>query len=148
MIKEALKAVKTALQEIEELRYAGEDWGQLDYFTQKPVKFPCALVDVEEVAYSDNALRRQQSAATLMVRVADSRMFNGSFQSPPSETEFAMFDLLQRIAHALHGLSGPTFSPFVRTGLVRARRDDTIREFRLSFRFAFTDRGNYKHSQK
>lgn len=141
MIKDALKAVKTALQEIKELRYTGEDWGQLDYFTQKPVKFPCALVDVEEVDYSNNAPRRQQGVAALTIRVADTRIFNGSFQSPPSETEFSTFDLLQRIANALHGLSGETFSPLVRTGVVRARRDDSVREFRLSFRFAFTDPG-------
>lgn len=139
MIKEALKAVKTALQNIKELRYSGEDWGQLDYFAQKPVKFPCALVDIEEVEYSNNAPRAQQGIAGLTVRVADSRMFNGSFQAPPSETEFATFDLLQTITAALHGLSGPTFSPLVRTGIVRARRDDSIREFRISFQFAFTD---------
>lgn len=140
MIKEALKAVKTALQEIPELRYTGEDWGQLDYFAQKPVKFPCALVDLEEVDYTDNAPRRQQAIASLTVRVADSQVVSGSFQSPSTGREFALFDLLQRVAEALHGLSGETFSPLVRTGLVRARRDDTIREFRLSFRFAFTDR--------
>ncbi len=139
MIKEALKAVKTALQEIPELRYTGEDWGQLDYFAQKPVKFPCALVDLEEVDYTDNASRRQQAIASLTVRVADSQVVSGSFQSPSTGREFALFDLLQRIAEALHGLSGETFSPLVRTGLVRARRDDSVREFRLSFRFAFTD---------
>lgn len=139
MIKDALRAVKSALQEIEELRYSGEDWGQLDYFTQKPVKYPCALVDVEEVDYSNNAGRGQQGIATLTVRVADCRMFNGSFQAPPSETEFAAFDLLQTITTALHGLSGDTFSPLVRTGIVRARRDDNIREFRITFQFAFTD---------
>lgn len=141
MIKEALQAVKTALQNIKELRYSGEDWGQLDYFAQKPVKFPCALVDIEEVGYANVSRNGQQGTASLTVRVADSRVFNGSFQSPPSDTEFAVFDLLQTIANALHGLSGPTFSPLVRTGLVRARRDDSIREFRISFQFAFTDPG-------
>lgn len=140
MIKEALKAVKTALQQIEPLRYSAEDWGQLDYFAQKPVKFPCALVDVEEVRYSNNATRSQQGIAELTVRLADSRMFNGSFQSPPNDAEFAIFDLLQAVVNALHGLSGETFSPLVRTGTIRARRDDSIREFRISFQFAFTDR--------
>lgn len=140
MIKDALKAVKEALQGVKELRYAGEDWGQLDYFTQKPVKFPAALVDVEEVSYSNNAGRGQQGIASLTVRVADSQVVNGSFQAPATEREFSTFDLLQAITAALHGLSGPTFSPLVRVGIVRARRDDSIREFRMSFQFAFTDR--------
>lgn len=139
MLKNVMKAVKEALQQVPELRYAGEDWGQLDYFRQSPVKFPCALVDVEAVDYSDNGARYQQGIGSLTVRVADSRMFNGSFQAPPSDTEFAAFDLLQSVYKALQGLSGETFSPLTRTKLVRARRDDSIREFRLSFDFAFTD---------
>ena len=139
MLKDVLTAVKTALQGVSGLRYAGEDWGQIDYFRQSPVKFPCALVDVETVDYSDNGPRYQQGVGSLTVRVADSRMFNGSFQSPPSEHEFEVFDLLQSVYKALQGLSGDTFSPLTRTKLIRARRDDSIREFRLSFDFAFTD---------
>lgn len=139
MIKDVLMAVKTALQGVPGLRYAGEDWGQIDYFRQSPVKFPCALVDVEEVSFSNNGLQGQQGVGQLTVRVADSRVFNGSFQAPPSEKEFEMFDLLTEVTAALHGLSGETFSPLTRSQLVRARRDDSMREFRISFSFAFTD---------
>ena len=139
MIKDVLIAVKTALQGVSELRYAGEDWGQIDYFRKPPVKFPCALIDVEEVDYSDDAPRYQQGDGLLTIRVADIRMVNDSFQSPPSKHEFGIFDLLQSVYKALQGLSGDTFSPLTRTKLFRARRDDSIREYRLLFKFSFTD---------
>lgn len=139
MIKDALIAVKTALQNVSALRYSGEDWGQLDYFRQVPVRFPCALVEIEQVTYSDNSRRCQQGVALLTVRIADNRIFNGSFQSPASEEEFAIYDLLQTIYATLQGLSGTTFSPLTRRNLIRVRRDDSIREFRMSFEFAFTD---------
>lgn len=139
MLKNVLQSVKSALQGIPEIRYAAEDWGQLDYFNQPPVRFPCVLVDVEEVSYSDNGRNCQQGAASMTVRVADNRIFNGSFHTPPSEAEFGMFDLLQKVYKALQGLSGPSFSPLTRSRCVRARRDDGIREFRISFDFAFTD---------
>lgn len=103
------------------------------------MRFPCVLLDAEEVRYSDSGRGFQQGEASLTVRVADNRVFNGSFQAPASQTEFAMFDLLQAVYKALQGLSGPGFSPLTRSRCVRARRDDGIREFRMSFDFAFTD---------
>ena len=125
MIKDTLTAVKEALKTVPDLRYTAEDWGQLDFFNQPPVRFPCVLLDAEEVRYSDSGRGFQQGEASLTVRVADNRVFNGSFQAPASQAEFAMFDLLQAVYQALQG--------------VRARRDDGIREFRMSFDFAFTD---------
>jgi hypothetical protein len=139
MIKETLTAAKEALKSIPSLRYTAEDWGQLDSFNQPPVRFPCVLLDVEEIRYSDNGRGSQQGEASLTVRVADNRAVNGSFQAPPSTSEFAMFDLLQAVYKALQGLSGPGFSPLTRRHTVRVRREDGIREFRTSFDFAFTD---------
>lgn len=139
MVKDALKAVKTALSQVKGLRYVAEDWGQLDYFKQPPAKFPCALVDIEVIDYTDNAPRVQQAAGELTVRIADSRSFNGSFTAPPSENEFMLFDLLQEVYLALQNLSGPAFTPLSRLRTVRARRDDGLREFQMTFRFGFTD---------
>lgn len=50
-----------------------------------------------------------------------------------------MCDLLQTVYATLQGLRGTTFSPLTRKNLIRVRRDDSIREFRMSFEFAFTD---------
>lgn len=140
MIKDALKAVKTALSDVEGLRYTAEDWGQLDYFTTSPsVSFPCALVDVEAVDYSSSGRGVQTGAARLTVRIADNRIFNGSFRAPQHGDDFEMLDLLQRIYKALQGVSSETFTPLNRTKQVRARRDDSIREFQMYFEFGFTD---------
>lgn len=83
MIKDTLTAVKEALKTVPDLRYTAEDWGQLDFFNQPPVRFPCVLLDAEEVRYSDSGRGFQQGEASLTVRVADNRVFNGSFRPPP-----------------------------------------------------------------
>ena len=87
MIKDTLTAVKEALKTVPDLRYTTEDWGQLDFFNQPPVRFPCVLLDAEEVRYSDSGRGFQQGEASLTVRVADNRVFNGSFQAPASQAE-------------------------------------------------------------
>lgn len=140
MIKDALKAVKTALSDVEGIRYAAEDWGQLDYFTTSPaVNFPCVLIDLEAVDYSVAGRGVQTGAARLTVRIADNRGYNGSFKAPQHGDDFGMFDLLQRVYGALQGLRSQTFTPLNRTKQVRARRDDSIREFQMYFEFGFTD---------
>ena len=50
-MKTILNAVMQRLKEqVSELRYISEDWGQLDYYeTMPPVKFPCALVSIDRV---------------------------------------------------------------------------------------------------
>ena len=111
MIKDTLTAVKEALKTVPDLRYTAEDWGQLDFFNQPPVRFPCVLLDAEEVRYSDSGRGFQQGEASLTVRVADNRVFNGSFQAPASQAEFAMFDLLQAVYKALQGLAPGASGP-------------------------------------
>lgn len=126
MIKDTLTAVKEALKTVPDLRYTAEDWGQLDFFNQPPVRFPCVLLDAEEVRYSDSGRGFQQGEASLTVRVADNRIFNGSFQAPASQAEFAMFDLLQAVYKALQGLSGPGFSPLTRSRCVPGPGGTTV----------------------
>ena len=134
MIKDTLTAVKEALKTVPDLRYTAEDWDSSIFSTSRPCAFPAFCSTRRKYAYSDSGRGFQQGEASLTVRVADNRIFNGSFQAPASQAEFAMFDLLQAVYQALQGLSGPGFSP-----LTRSRRDDGIREFRMSFDFAFTD---------
>lgn len=140
MITDALKAVMAQLKTVPELRYVSEDWGQLDYYDQPPVQFPCALVECEDIRFADNSMNTQGAEATLSISISDLRLFNTSANSPDADTAFDIFELMGKVNKTLHGLKSATFSPLTRTGIARVRRDDAIREFRISYRFAYCDR--------
>ena len=52
-MKHILEAVMERLQEqVPDLRYIAEDWGQLDFYNDAPpVKFPCALISVSNIKF-------------------------------------------------------------------------------------------------
>lgn len=139
MIKDALIAIQNRLTTIPELKYISEDWGQLDYYAQPPVVFPCVLIDCDNIAYTDHSRQRQSAVGTITVRVADLRLFDTSTKAQRSDQAYDVFDLLQCIHAALHGLSGSTFAPLTQKSIVKAKRDDAIREFGIVFQTEFYD---------
>lgn len=52
-MKEILEAVMRRLKEqVPDLAYVSEDWGQMDYYNEAPpVKFPCALISVSHISF-------------------------------------------------------------------------------------------------
>lgn len=106
MIKDVLTAVQKSLLNIPGLKYVAEDWGQLDYYTNRPpVEFPCALIDIQGADYADLSRQHQQADATFTIRIADYRPVNVSALSQESDEEsFYIFDLLAEIYKALQGL--------------------------------------------
>lgn len=52
-MKEILEAVMRRLKEqVPDLAYVSEDWGQMDYYNEAPpVKFPCALISVSHIGF-------------------------------------------------------------------------------------------------
>lgn len=140
MIKSVLTAIETALKPNANIRYINEDWGQLDFYDQPPVLFPCVLLECEAVDFTSTGRRSQQAKGSVAVRVADVKMINQPNAKALAETErFAFFDLLNEINKELHGLSGTDFAPLSRRSMNRARRDDGIREFVLVYDVAYVD---------
>lgn len=143
MIKSVLTAIETALKPNPNIRYVNEDWGQLDFYDQPPVLFPCVLLECEAVDFTSTGRRSQQAKGSVAVRVADVKMINQPnakvLSSTTTEERFAFFDLLNEINKELHGLSGVDFTPLSRRSMNRARRDDGIREFVLVYDVAYVD---------
>ena len=66
-------AVQDRLLELlpEKIAYLAEDWGQLDFYNERPpVNFPCVLIDIAEAEFSDCTRKVQLREAILTVRVA------------------------------------------------------------------------------
>ena len=141
MIEQVLIAVETALKTIPKLKYINEDWGQLDFHDQPPVLFPCALLECEQVNYTELSRLAQRASASITVRIADAppiQQRNARAQTACVQ-RYTMFALIAEVNKVLHGLSGEGFSGLVRVSQRRRRRDDAIREFTLTYTFSFTD---------
>ena len=141
-MKTILNAVMQRLKEqVSELRYISEDWGQLDYYeAMPPVKFPCALISIDRVNYDVVAKDRKKASVSLVVRIADAPSVTGNVAAPESyrNRAFAIFDLLEEAGEALNGLSGDTFKRFSLESIYRENRQDFIREYNMTFETGFT----------
>ena len=142
-MKTILTAVMQRLkEEVAELQYISEDWGQLDFYkTMPPVKFPCALVCIDRVDYSVIAKDRRKAEITVSVRIADAPSVTGNCAAPAAyqNRAFAIFDLLEKAGESLNGLAGCTFSRFSLESIYRnMNREDFIREYTLSFKTGFS----------
>jgi hypothetical protein len=125
---------------ISELRYIGEDWGQLS-LDQPPVNFPCALLDLAEVNYTQGGRGTQQAEAILNVTLADIRYdgVNPYHPAAVNEKAFGIFRIMDKINGALHGTGSEKHSPLMRVRVGKTLREDSIREFLITYKFAFTD---------
>lgn len=140
MIKETLNAIEMALKPISDIKYINEDWGQIDYYTQPPVLFPCVLLDCEAVDYTTMGGNLQKGDGIITIRIADFRnLQQANVRATTTEPRYEFFELIDKIHTVLQGLSSVAFTPLDRRGLNRARRDDAIREFRLTYKFSFKD---------
>ena len=109
------------LSTIEGLRYADKDWGQLE-LEQPAVKFPCALIDIDSVVYSNRANDRVQMAdGVLSVKVASLRLSNSNAKAPTTQREqsFACLDMVRTINEQLHLWHTERFSKLIRTSLTK-----------------------------
>lgn len=143
MVKEVYTKVQERLHALIAdggLAYVGEDWGQLDlYDSRPPVNFPCCLFDATSADYSDASRGRQDGIGHITIRIADYRPVNVSSMAPDNARAFDMIDTLEAVYRAVQGLEGETFSKLTRVSLRKAKRDDGIREFEMTFRFGFVD---------
>lgn len=94
-MKALLEKIQQQVSEIAELKYIDENWGQLDYYSPNmPVQFPCALIDVQQVQYtnlgrdiSKKPVQRQIGQVSIKITIANMRLSNSSMQAPRRQKE-------------------------------------------------------------
>jgi hypothetical protein len=128
---------------IPQLKYVDEDWGQLDYYSPNfPVKWPCALVDIQSATW-DNLLKKvQHGLVQVSVKIADIKISNSSTKAPAGQRTKAnsFFTLTQTVFKALHTWSGSDdYSGLIRTAERRIKRDDGVKVYELIFTTQFKD---------
>ena len=113
-LKNIIDKVKTRLQTVEELKYIDSDWGQLD---QEPpaVKWPCALVDIDNADYEDLGRGGQMVDVHVKVTVALQRLTPGSTASRRRAESYKDYELLGEVHNALHLYGEAEFTPLLRS---------------------------------
>nr|DAN20579.1 MAG TPA: hypothetical protein [Caudoviricetes sp.] len=140
MIQNILEDLIEKINKVSGLRYCGEDWGQLN-FEQPPVDFPCALVDIMDAGYTSQSKGVQTAEITISVTVADIR-YNGITANLPArqaEQEFSIFTLIENVNRQIHGHGGVSYNRLSRASMKKILREDSIREFLITYKTSYTD---------
>lgn len=136
-MKQLLCDIQNRLLTLSLLKHVDEDWGQLDYYLPNaPVKFPCALININSVQYSNAGELMQYGLVSVVITVADVKLSNSSGKAPQLQKQAAwkVYDAIEAVVKALHGWAGsPGYSALVRTQLTRRKNDDGINLFDIVF---------------
>lgn len=139
-MKHVIEAVMNRIkQEVPEIGFINVDLGQLSVEVP-PVDFPCALVDVLDVNYSSGGTLTQTAKATVNLRLGFKVYAPSDVNADDEQRAEAMqhFDLVEKVAEALHGYGTPQFAALKRTALTRIP-DTFPRHFILSFTTMWTE---------
>ncbi len=144
-MKEILKLIQVRLgEQVETLKYIDLNWGQMDYYTQAPLKFPAALVHFRESRFENEGKHTQRGIAQIDINVYDMALSNSNAKAPDTQRDkaFEIFDLLAAIHAALHGWAPPgqgEYGNLTRTSLRFVKRDDGVRAYTMSYVLQYVD---------
>ncbi|MBS0647376.1 MAG: hypothetical protein JSR97_12425 [Verrucomicrobia bacterium] len=125
------------------LRFIAQDIGQLEHYEIRPaVSWPCCLMDIEQLQYSDvndSNLQLAQGSVSLrigMVKYTDS---NNLVPTNVMENALKYYEVENEVFAALHGWKPQGFGAMLRRSTVTERREDDIRVRVMHFAISFTD---------
>ncbi len=125
------------------LRYIDQDLGQLEnYEMRPPVAWPCALIDIEDVIFSDFGDNLGQNAeGFVQIRVGQQQYSPANKLAPKAIRDMALkyYDTEQEVFEALHGFTAPGFSKLLRRAVKNEQRNDDLRVRVIRFAFSFED---------
>jgi hypothetical protein len=113
-MKTIFLSIQEQLASISELKYIDKNWGQLTY-EQPPVRFPCVLLDIHSVEYSQLGMLAQQASANIELTVAVLHEATSSHKSNRKQQAYDMMELMDTIHQTLHGWATTDFAPLIRT---------------------------------
>lgn len=144
-MKDLFVSLQAKLQPL--VSYVDEDWGQLnDYGNLMPVKFPCCLLDFEDITYSDlgtdrNATPQNRQTATGSIRlvIAYQKLTNSSGMAPINQKNqaFEIYNAVQQIHNVLHGWKPLTNTgALIRTRMRRVSNDNGLQVVAITYSFS------------
>lgn len=132
-MKQIFLDIQTQLDTIDELKTIDKNWGQLNY-ENPPIKFPCVLLDIADVNYSQLGQLAQQAEGNIEITVANMRLTNSNFRNPNNDASYAVFDIMDDIHQLLHGWSNGTIGRLIRTNLQKVATDSNYEIYKMTYR--------------
>lgn len=146
-MKNLFISIQNKINEITAIKYVDEDWGQLNYTPNPPAKFPCALIDITSLNFSNigkdntaNPPNRQLGEGTITFIIADLKLSNTSQRAPQSQKDntWSIWAIIEELHQKVHGWKPIENSgALLRTNLKRIRRDDGIQEYQVTYSIGF-----------
>lgn len=155
-----MKRIMTDLQarlatEVPGLRWIDRNWNQLSY-DQPPVRWPCALIDLEQLTTTELRGGRQQATATVSVTLADQTLGRTGMGVPPAvgettatagataaqqEAVYGLIDLCEAVRAALTNHAGRTpgseYQGLILESITHQYVDKSYDVYKLTFTTAF-----------
>lgn len=136
-IKEILLSIQGRLGEtITEFGYVDKNWGQLSY-EQPAVKFPCALIDVENVNFSQTGGGGQMADTQITITVANMRLTSASLTAPRKEDAYRIIDLVDKVHAALQLFTDGSYAPLFRSNLKKILADSSRECYQMTYQTAY-----------
>lgn len=131
------------VQNVSTLKYVDQDWGQMDFWREHPVKYPCALIDIQSAQYTNDGNYIQQGTATVVIRLFDLKLSNSSQSAPSGQKENAkkIWQLIEDVNKALHAQNflQEGYGLPIRVQMRRSKREDGCYQTELYYTVQFTD---------
>ena len=143
-MKQVIQNIQDRLtQAVPALKYVDQDWGQMDLYSNPPVKYPCALIDIQSAQYTNDGNFIQQGTATVVIRLFDLKLSNSSQGAPANQKENAkkIWQLIEDVNKALHGQNflQEGYGLPMREQMRRTKRKDGCYQTELYYSVQFTD---------
>ena len=122
------------------LRYIDKDWQQLT-IPQPPVQWPCCLIDLDSVDYTQLGGRARRAEAQITLTVADEPLTRSSAQAPSKNEAYDTLDVVAAVRDTLHGWRVPgTTQDLAVKNIAKTFRDKGHVVYTLTFATAWTER--------
>lgn len=135
-------AILEKLQKVSQLKYSGEDWGQLNYFgVDCPVQWPCCVFDMNTVAFSETS-GPQQGTLQIAFNVANLRLTPNSARASTTQkaNSWEVLTLVEQIHNTLK-----RFRPhqqhgrMIRTSMRKIKRQDAIKQYEVIYTMSLNE---------
>lgn len=133
-MKNIFLKIQEKLAENPTLRYIDKDWGQLQQ-EYPSVQFPCALLDIGNVNYSQLGMIAQIAEGNITITLANYRDENSSYRSPTKEDSYKIIELIDEVHQLLHGwCDNQSFNRLIRTNLQKIEASSNYEIYQISYK--------------
>ena len=121
------------------LRYIDKNWNQLN-MPQPPVQWPCCLIDLDNIGYSQTSSSDRLADATISLTIATQHTVRSSAKAPSKSEAYDILDVLESVMEALEGYRVPdTTQALTRTRLQKTYSDQSYDVYTLTFTTAWVE---------